>query len=192
MYTMTYWSEGCYPPEMSMLPGASNIKSLWSYVLMSWTRMLPLLVVQSYRFTFHDSNNKTPWKMCCFLCSRHCLSYDLWETFQDTALQTQDPVSQINCDHRLHELLWVTLGESCLSLKWGPSGFKCILGHLSWPDCHFNSPIACLEVLHAWVFLLGNRKCLDSQFRIPSVSSKSLGLHCSAVSWFCFFVLSWN
>lgn len=48
--------------------------------------------------------------------------------------------------------------------------------------------IARLKLLHVHMFLLGNRKCLGSRFRIPlSVSSKVLGFHFSAGSCFCFF-----
>lgn len=77
------------------------------------------------------------------------------------SLQAQDPASQINCDHRVHGLLWVTLGESHICLKWEMSGFKYFLD-----NCDGQIAISidhCLpEVMYARTFLLANKKYLSS------------------------------
>lgn len=103
-------------------------------------------------------------RQCRASCVASSACPKAYEKSSDTrGPQAQDPVRQINCDRRVHGLFWVTLGESRICLKWAPTDAACIWRDLGQPDRCVDSLGACLKLFRAWVFLLGNRKCLGSQ-----------------------------
>lgn len=163
MDTMTCGPQGCFP-EMNMPLCVSNIMFLLGCVLMSWTGLLPLFgwVLANTTPNFMTTAKKKWYARCIASCVASSVCSKAYEKPSEIySLQAQDPASQINCDHRVHGLLWVTLGESHICLKWEMSGFKYFLD-----NCDGQIAISidhCLpEVMYARTFLLANKKYLSS------------------------------
>lgn len=148
--TLACGPQGCSFPEMDMPLGVPSTTFLWGCVLMSWTGLLPLFgwVLPSTTPTSMTTATIKCYGRCIASCVASSVCSKAYEKPSDIySPQAQDPASQINCDHRVHELLWVTLGESHICLKWEMSGFKCFLRQLWWPDCQFNSPLLAWSVV---------------------------------------------
>lgn len=184
---MAHGLQGCYFPEMNMPLGVSNIMFLLGCVLMSWIGLFPWFgwVLQNITPNFMTTATIKCYARCIASCVVSSVCSKAYEKPSEIySSQAQDPASQINCDHRVHGLLWVTLGESHICLKWEMSRFKYFLDNC---DGQIAISIAhCLpEVVYARTFLLANRKYLSSQFRLLYfVSSKNLSIYISAGSVF--------
>lgn len=140
-YTLTYWSAGCYPFRNECATGCLQQEiSLAEYLEvrcdeLHWEVALatggPLMIAQSRSPMFTTAAVKHH-ERCVASCVASTVCPKAYDKRCDPhSSQAQDSASQINCDRRVHGLLWVTLGESCVCLKWA----------LGWCWAHFKTSV---------------------------------------------------